>query len=220
MSELWSYSLSDLQLFSLRVYSRLFELHNQALWPAHILTVALGLAMLYMLARPTRFRVRLILATLGALWLWVAGSFFFERYATINWLAVYVAPFAALQAYLLFGACAMARRPELRRPRGISGFAALGIPAFAIIGYPLITLATGRSWSGAEVFGIAPDPTAVATVAVLAQARRGALWPLMLIPGLWCLISGLTLWILEATEFFVAPVCAMAAVLLALAGRR
>jgi hypothetical protein len=79
MSEWWTYTLSDFLLFSPRVYYRLFELHNHALWPAQLLTAALGLAILLMLLRPFRARERLIPALLGTLWIWVAWSFFFER---------------------------------------------------------------------------------------------------------------------------------------------
>jgi hypothetical protein len=162
----------------------------------------------------------MIFAILGALWLWTAWSFFWERYATINWLANYIAPFAAMQGYLLLGVGAMARQPDFAKPRKASGYAALGILAFAVIGYPFIALAMGRPWSAVEIFGIAPDPTAIATVAVLAQARRRVLWLLILIPGLWCVMTGLTLWILEAKEFFVAPVCALTAGVIALASVR
>ena len=46
MSEWWTYSLSDFLLFSPRTYYRLFELYNLAIWPAQILALALGLAIL------------------------------------------------------------------------------------------------------------------------------------------------------------------------------
>jgi hypothetical protein len=50
-----------------------------------------------------------------------------------------------------------------------------------------------RGWTSSEVFGIAPDPTAMATLGVLLLAR-GRLLPLLLpIPALWCLLSGMTL---------------------------
>lgn len=216
MSELWSYSLSDFQLFSLRVYYRLFELHNNALWPVQVLTIGLGLAMFYLVARPTPARSRMIFAILGALWLWIAWSFFWERYATINWLATYIAPFAAMQGYLLLRAGAMTSLPDFAEPRQGWDAAAHGLLAFAVVGYPFIALAMGRPWSAVEVFGITPDPTAIATVAVVALARGRIRWLLMLIPGLWCVMTGLTLWTMEANEFFVAPVCALTAGVIAL----
>ena len=46
MAEWWTYSLSDFLLFAPRTYYRLFELTNEALWPAHIAALALGGAIL------------------------------------------------------------------------------------------------------------------------------------------------------------------------------
>ena len=87
-----AYALSDLLLFSPRVYYRLFELHNRAVWPAQLLTGALGVAVLSLMLRPMRGRAHLLSAILGLLWLWVAWAFVWQRYATINgrarWLLV------------------------------------------------------------------------------------------------------------------------------------
>ena len=220
MSDLWTYRFSDFVLFSPRVYYRLFELHNQALWPSQLLTVALGLAMLFVLLRPARGRHRFVPALLGALWIWVAWAFLWERYATINWASAYVALVFALQglALLWFGTVrkclAFAQRGNLRDYIGRALFAG------ALIGYPLLAPLMGRPWFAAEIFGIAPDPTAVGTLAVLALANGRMRWLLMLVPCLWCAISGATLWAMGVGWFFVPPLCALIAVGSALAGNQ
>lgn len=220
MSEWWTYRFSDFVLFSPRVYYRLFELHNQALWPSQLLTVALGLAILFVLLRPARGRHRFVPALLGALWIWVAWAFLWERYATINWASAYVAPVFALQglALLWFGTVrkclAFAQRGNLRDDVGRALFAG------ALIGYPLLAPLMGRPWFAAEIFGIAPDPTAVGTLAVLALADGRIRWLLLLVPCLWCAISGATLWTLDAGGFFVPPLIALIAVGSALAGNQ
>ncbi len=220
MSEWWTYRFSDFVLFSPRVYYRLFELHNQALWPSQLLSVALGLAILFVLLRPTRGRHRIVPALLGALWIWVAWAFLWERYATINWASAYVAPVFALQglALLWFGTVrkclAFAQRGNLRDDVGRALFAG------ALIGYPLLAPLMGRPWFAAEIFGIAPDPTAVGTLAVLALADGRMRWLLLLVPCLWCAISGATLWTMGAGGFFVPPLSALIAVGSALAGNQ
>ena len=45
MTEWWTYRPSDFLLFSPRTYSRLFELYNAEVWPAHLLALGLGLAL-------------------------------------------------------------------------------------------------------------------------------------------------------------------------------
>lgn len=220
MSEWWTYSLSDFLLFSPRVYSRLFELYNASVWPAQILSLALGVAMVLMLLRPVRGGGRLIPVILGVQWLWIAWAFFFERYAAINWAAIYIAPAFALEGALLIAAGVAG--PGLRFVRrGGRGFAA-GLVLFtaALVLYPLIAPLLQRPWAAAEIFGIAPDPTAVATLAILALAAGRLRVGLMVIPVLWCVVTGATLWTMETGDFVVAPLGAALAIAVALLARR
>jgi hypothetical protein len=219
MSEWWTYTLSDFLLFSPRVYYRLFELHNGALWPAQPLTIALGLAIAIMLRRPVWARERIIPVLLGGLWLWIAWAFFWERYATINWASVYVAPVFALQGLLLVGS-GLAGALSFERNGTTVDFAGLGLLVLAVGAYPLLAPLMGRPWLSAEIFGVAPDPTAVATLAVLALAIGRLRWVLMIIPLLWCAVTGLTLSTMEAGDFFIAPVAALAALVIAWLRRR
>ncbi|WP_426176950.1 hypothetical protein [Massilia sp. TWR1-2-2] len=65
---------------------------------------------------------------------------------------------------------------------------------------------------------MAPDPTALATLGLLALARPGhwLLWP---IPPLWCAITGATLWTMHAPDIWIAPLTALVALPLAWSGR-
>jgi hypothetical protein len=85
---------------------------------------------------------------------------------------------------------------------------ALGVMLFAMLGYPLVATASGRAWRQMELFGVAPDPTALATLALLVSTARTA-WPLLPIPLLWCAISGATLWTMRAPDAWVAPLGAV-----------
>jgi hypothetical protein len=73
------------------------------------------------------------------------------------------------------------------------GSAGTWIFAYALFLHPFGAFLSGREWRGMEVFGVTPDPTAIATIgAVLAVARRRR-WPLLVVPILWCAVSGATL---------------------------
>ena len=67
------------------------------------------------------------------------------------------------------------------------------LAAIGVVAYPLLPPLFGRPWTSAEVFGIAPDPTAIATLGVLLMARGRHVLLLLPIPLLWLLLSGLTL---------------------------
>jgi hypothetical protein len=93
------------------------------------------------------------------------------------------------------------------------------------IAYPLAAPLLGRPWQQAEVFGLAPDPTAIGTLGLLLLLEPGperrlpgwlrATWLVALwaIPVAWCLITGLTLWTLHAPEAIIAPTLAALALL-------
>ena len=101
MSDWWTYSLSDFLLFAPRTYYRLFELYNDEVWPAQIAALVAGAAILALLERGGPLAGRLISVILAASWLVVAWAFHLQRYATINWAAVYFAAGFALQALLV-----------------------------------------------------------------------------------------------------------------------
>lgn len=219
MSEWWTYTLSDLLLFSPRVYYRLLELHNRDLWPLHLVTSGLGAVVGWRLWRPTQRGDRIVFGTLGVLWVWVGWVFFWERYATINWAAVYVAPLFVLQGVLLVWLGAAQTYLRISAGQDPRRQVALALFALALVGYPVLAPLLGRTWWAAESFALMPDPTAVATLAVLAGATGRVLWPLLVVPMAWCAVAGATLWAMEAGDFLVAPLAAVAAAALSIRRR-
>ncbi len=199
MSEWWTYRPEDFLLFSPRVYWRMFELHNAALWPLQVLTFAAGLIIILLVAWRPRSSARWLALLLAILWIFVGWSFLWNRYAAINWAAAYVAPAFAVEGVLLLVSGPLLDGLAFDR-RGLAGWIGYFILAFALAGQPLLAPLQGRDWASSEVFGIAPDPTAIATLGLLLLAR-GRLLPLLLpIPVLWCLLSGITLRTMESRK--------------------
>ena len=139
-----NYSLDDFLLFSERVYQRMFELHNAAIWPLHVPAIAIGLYLVFVAIKPSSQRLRISLGLLAIVWLFVAVGFFHTRYATINWAAAYVVPAFVLMA-LLLAFFAVRKRPLEARPRSALPFiVGLCVLIFSLIGYPLISALPGR----------------------------------------------------------------------------
>ncbi len=212
MSEWWTYRLTSFLLFSPRTYYRLIELYNVAIWPLQLAGVAIGAAIVALLITNRGGRDRIIAGLLAACWLWIAWAFHYERYVQINWVAPWFAAAFALQALLLMVLAVMAGRIVLRRVGGRELWIATLLVVIAVFGYPLLAPLAGRAWTATEVFGVAPDPTAIATVAVLALVRGRMRWLLLAVPLLWCAVTALTLWAMNAPEAVVVA----GAVLLAL----
>ena len=206
MSEWWTYSLSSFLLFSARTYYRLFELYNADVWPLQLVALATGLAILLLIGRRTASSGRVVAAMLAALWLFVAWAYLLERYDPINFAARYFAIGFACQAVLLLWTGAI--RDRLHFDTGsIAARIGLAFVIYALAIHPLIAPLTGRPWTQAEIFGLAPDPTAIATLGVIVAAGRPH-WHLLVLPLLWCAISSLTLWTMESPE---APLASLAA---------
>ena len=207
MSEWWTYTLSDFLMFSQRSYYRLIALYNEAVWPAHLLALAAGLIAIGCIARPGVHTRRIALLVLAVAWSWVGWAYHLERHADINSAGPWFALAFGMQALLLFF---VALRPYGAAPAHAQKHVALGLSALAVLGYPLLAPVSGRGWDHAEVFGIAPDPTAVATLGVLLACRAHPLY--WLIPLAWCAVSGATLMELRVGYAWLLPTFAILAV--------
>jgi hypothetical protein len=211
MSEWWTYTLADIKSFSLQTYYRLFELYNAAIWPAQIVGIGAGLAIWALLgSRRHTWRGRATAAILAACWLWVAVVFHAHRYATLTWSARYYAWGFGLEAALLLWAGVLRGRLVFeRRPAGLAIF------LFALLVQPLVGPLLGRTWRQVEIFGVAPDPTAIATLGLVLPATGRVRWELMVVPLFWCAISGATLLSMKAPDAWIPLTAAAVVVLLA-----
>ena len=197
MSEWWSYRPSDFLLFSPRTYYRLFELYNADVWPLQLVTLLAGLAIVVLMRSRVAWRGRASAVILAACWLWVAWAFHWQRYAAINWIASYFAMAFAIEAVLLLW-IGVLRNGLTFDPSTGARVISIAMFLFALIIQPLLGLLAGHSWLQLGFFGVAPDPTAVATVGLLcasAQSRIG-----LLVPLLWCIVSGATHWVMGSAE--------------------
>lgn len=168
MSEWWTYSLTDFLLFSPATYARLFALYNHAVWPAQLVALAAGAFLLAMGWRRHPALPRAALAALALGWAWTGWAFHLQRYATINWAAVWFAAGFLVQAALL--GVAAVKFGDAAPTTGARFTAGVAMWALALL-YPLLAPMTGRPFDQAEVIGFAPDPTALATLGLLLMTR-------------------------------------------------
>jgi hypothetical protein len=210
MSEWWTYRLTSFLLFSPQTYYRTIERYNLEIWPAQLVGVAIGLAIIALLMVKGATRERIIAALLAGGWLWIGWAFHYQRYTQINWVAPWIAAAFALESLLLAAIGGIAHRIVLW-PAGREFRIAIALIALIVVCYPLLAPLSGRPWTTAEAFGVAADPTALVTVAILALARGRIKWLLLVIPTLWCLFTVLTLWAMRSPEAVVVAGAALLA---------
>lgn len=193
MGELTSYSLSDFILFSERVYYRQFELYNHAIWPLHVLAILFSFVIVYTLWKKpaAAWSGRLIAVLLALSWVWVAWAFLYNRFYQIHVVANWYALGFVLQAGLIFWYGMIKNQFTLSEQNRSKINIGLVLLFISFILYPFIALMTGRSWLQFEMFSLAPDPTVLATVAILALSKVSTV--LYVIPLIWLLISAVTL---------------------------
>lgn len=197
-----TYRPADFLLFSPEVYWRLFELQNRALWPLPLVALAVGGVIVAALLLRRRERVAWL--AIGCGWIWTAYGFFWLRYQPVNWLAEYAAwAFAAEGAAIV--AFAAAGRLRTREGR----WAGLALLVWTIALHPLLPLLTGRPLIQAEIIGLAPDPTAIATLGLLLTVRSRLAGPLSVIPLMWLAASWLTLHTMGEVQHAVLPAAAL-----------
>lgn len=200
--DLATYRPSDFLMFAPRTYWRLFELHNEAWWPLPIVLPGVGLAAVLWAWRGGALALRACAAGLAAASAFVAWAFVFERYAPINWAAkgLGVAWVVLCLILLMLAASGQVRAAPSARRSGVAALLAL----WALLGHPLLAPLAGRPFVQAEVFGLAPDPTALAALAWLLAGAAGA--------------GGVVRWLWRAGWVVVIALCLASAATSALLG--
>ena len=198
MTEWWTYRPSDFLMFSPRVYARLIEAVNAEAWPMQWIGVAAAIALLVVLLRRDAWGRRVALCVLAFGWGSVALFFHARHFATINTAAPVFAGAFGLQALLLLALAGWRTGLPWALEPGPRRALALGLAALAAA-YPLAAPLLGRPWSQAESFGLLPDPTVLATLAVLLRLRPPAGLALLCwtVPVLWCMVALLLQWTLH-----------------------
>jgi len=194
MGDLITYRLSDFILFSQTAYYRQFELYNQAIWPLHVVAIVLACVIAYALWKKPVWAGRLVAAILLVSWLWVAWAFLYLRFYQIHIVANWYALGFVLQVGLITWYGIIQNRFNVFMTSRWRVNVGTGLLFISLIIYPFIPVITGRSWLQFEMFFLAPDPTVLATLAILLLYRTPKV--LFLIPTIWMALSGVTLLIM------------------------
>lgn len=188
-----------------------FTRYNEALWPAPLVLLALGCA-LVLVAYLAPQRSRLVVGGLAVLWAWSAVAFHFAFFSTVTSAAYLYGVLFLAQAALLAWHGLHTRRlhvaAPLDRPARIVGGA---LALYALIGYPLVAVLLGQRYPAQPTFGL-PCPTTILTFALVAWCMRPVPWSLLVIPIGWTLVATSAAVSFGVGEDFALPVAAVLAI--------
>ena len=196
MGELISYQLSDFILFSQAVYYRQFEIYNLDIWPLQIVAILFSSVVSYTLWQKPVRAGRVIAALLVVSWLWVAFAFLYQYFYQIHIVADWYAFGFVLQSGLIAWYGVIKNQFTLFVTNPLRIKVAAGLLFVAFIFYPFIAFITGRNWMQFEMYSLAPDPTVLATLAILLFFNKAPII-LYVIPITWLLLSGVTLFVMS-----------------------
>jgi hypothetical protein len=208
IGNLTSYSIRHFIPFTDEVYCRLFERQFEAWWPAHLLLLAVGGAVM-VLAFLGKLRVVAIL--LGLMLAVCAATFHFRIYAELSPVGRVFGWAFLLQAALILLWGFVTKSGERLHPT-VPVIAGAAIAAIGLAIYPLLALIGERGGPGAEILGMAPDPTICFAFGILLMCAR-PWWLLLLfpIPLLLAATTGATLAAIEAPMPMALPGLALTA---------
>jgi uncharacterized protein DUF6064 len=191
--------------FSRDQFLAAFAAYNEAVAPAQILLLALGIGAAALALRPTRRSDRVIGLVLVGLWLWMGVEYHWRFFRSVNPAATLFGAAFVVEAGLLAWAAVLGPRLSFRASPSLRGGLALALLVYAFAVYPAIGWALGHRYPAAPTFGL-PCPTTIATLALLLWSAERPPLVVMLIPWAWTLIGSTAAFRLGMWEDLGLPV--------------
>ena len=173
---------------------------NEAVWPTQLVAAALAALLIGLTVKPRRSACRLVAAALASLWLWTGAVYHLTYHSAINWAAPAFALVFFFQGGLLLWSGTIRGRFSVRFAPSLSCRAGLAVAIYALAVHPVIAPLAGHGWSQAPLFGAAPAPTALFTLAMLLLIDGRVPLHLLAAPLLWLLVESVTAWLLGLPE--------------------
>jgi hypothetical protein len=175
--------------FTVDQFLAVFERYNRAIEPAPIFAYALGAVTLVFACRGGRESGRFVLGALALFWAVGGAGYHLAFFREINPAAVGFGVLFLAQAALLLVHALRREPPAFHVHRSVRSYAALALAFYALALYPRLGAAAGHGYPRAPVFGIAPCPTTIFTIAVLLLADPRPSAVLLVIPFTWSLVG-------------------------------
>jgi hypothetical protein len=180
-------------------FFEVFARYNEGVMPLQLALLLLALSAFgaMVIRRPGSDRV--VSAILAGLWAWMGIVYHFNYFAPVNPAApVFAAMFLAAAALFAWAGVVRGRLvfDDDSRARRIVGHALI---AYALVGYPIVSLLLGRQYPDVPTFGV-PCPTTIFTMGMLAFLSRPFPRYVLVVPIAWAFIGGQAAFLLGVPE--------------------
>jgi hypothetical protein len=180
-------------------FFEVFARYNEGVMPLQLALLQLALSAFGAMVIRRRGSDRVVSAILAGLWAWMGIVYHFIYFAPVNAAApMFAAMFLAAAALFAWAGVVRGRLvfDGESRARRIAGHALI---AYALVGYPIVSLLVARQYPDVPTFGV-PCPTTIFTIGMLAFLSRPFPRYVLVVPITWALIGGQAAFLLGVPE--------------------
>ena len=174
--------------FTTEQFLRVFEKYNQAIYPFQFALILVAIISVFLAASRKPFANKLISYLLGFLWLWTGIVYHLIFFTAISPPAYLFGTLFIIQGLLFLYEGVVRNRLSFRASQNFYGIFGTIFIAYALVIYPLIGYALGRTFTASPTFGV-PCPTAIFTFGLLIWTDKRFSLSLLIIPVLWSLVG-------------------------------
>ena len=174
--------------FTTEQFLRVFEKYNQAIYPFQFALILVAIISVFLAASRKPFANKLISYLLGFLWLWMGIVYHLIFFTAISPPAYLFGTLFIIQGLLFLYEGVVRNRLSFRASQNFYGIFGTIFIAYALVIYPLIGYALGRTFTASPTFGV-PCPTAIFTFGLLIWTDKRFSLSLLIIPVLWSLVG-------------------------------
>ncbi len=205
--------------FTVDQFFEVFRRYNEAVWPAQWVLLALALVAIAGALRATPRTSRIVSAILSCLWLWMAIAYHIAFFSKINRAALIFGALFVVQGILLLPLGAHKETVRFQLRRDLAGMLGAMLVIYALVVYPALGVAFGRTYPTLPTFGL-PCPTTIFTLGLLLWTGPTMPRRVLVIPLLWTAIGSTAALLLAVREDFGLAVAGLIVVSVLLRERR
>jgi hypothetical protein len=174
--------------FTLEKFLITLENYNLDIWPLQVVSYILGIAVIVLAMKRTRFSNRAISSILSLYWLWIGIVFCMLYWAKTFNLALMFGIVLIIQG-LLFLYTSIRNDISFSYTGKFQSIIGIVLIFYAMIGYQLIGLFIGHTYPGLFAFGLVPCPTMIFTLGILLWTDKKIPKYILIIPALFSLVG-------------------------------
>lgn len=176
--------------FTRAEFLQVFADYNLAIWPIQFGMAILGILAIAMLFRRPTWADRTIATVLALFWSLMAAGYHWSFFTSINNGAYAFGALFLLAAVIFVIEGVIRDRIRFHLVPGIRAWLAGGLILYSFVVYPLVGLTLTHPFPKTPLFGVAPCPTTIFTLALLLIAQHPNPLAIAGIPLLWSVIGG------------------------------